>query len=130
MIEKARQDGEKHGIKVTRPLPQPATTVAGIQQADSGRLGGTVRVVSAPGDLTGQRELTWVAGGVSKYKGYDCSQTFKFNTNPVPTRKPNLLMCWRTSAQKSVIAVVVDAKGHPSKDKALAAISQRWNSMG
>jgi hypothetical protein len=38
-------------------------------------------------------------------------------------------MCWRTTATKSVVAIVVDPKGKPSRDKALAAIEQKWRSM-
>ena len=120
------------GVKVSRPRePQATTAVSDLHQTDTGSLqkGGTVRIVSAKGDLTGQRELSWVAGGISKYQGADCSQTFRFSSNPKPTVKPNLLMCWRTSAEKSVVAVVVDANGKPSKEKAVSALEQRWQSM-
>jgi hypothetical protein len=134
-IEAARRKMAKDGVKVDRPLAPKVTrqlTDGDVQMTQSGSLkdGGIVRVVAAPGDLTGQRELAWVDGGVNKYRGVDCSQTFKFSTNPAPVMKPNLLLCWRTSAVKSVIAVVVDPNGHPSKDKAVKELEKKWKSMG
>ena len=48
------------------------------------------------------------------------TQTFRLFNDPAPEEKPNLLLCWRTSPHKSVVAVIVDPKGHPSTSKALA----------
>jgi hypothetical protein len=132
-IEAARRKMADDGVEVARPvLPQTTATADDIKLTTKGSLkeGGILRIVTARGDLTGQRELAWVAGGVEKYRNTSCSQTFQFSTNPVPTKKPNLLLCWNTSAEKSVIAIVVDPKGHPSRDKAVDAVEKKWRSMG
>jgi hypothetical protein len=132
-IDAARERMRKDGVEVKRPVvPKvPQAAAQDIETTTQGSLkeGGIVRVLSARGDLTGQRELAYVAGGVQKYRDVSCSQTFQFSTNPKPAKKDNLLMCWRTSATKSVAAIVVDPKGHPSKDKALAALEHKWGSM-
>ncbi len=131
-IEAARERMRKDGVEVQRALtPTVPQTAEEIDMTTRGSLksGGIVRVLAAREDLTGQRELAYVAGGVRKYRNVPCSQTFKFSTNPKPARKDNLLMCWRTTATKSVVAIVVDPKGKPSRDKALAAIEQKWRSM-
>lgn len=133
-IDEAHRRMAEDGVPLQRPVTPRKTVAAAasIMRDTVGSLkgGGIVRVVSARGDLTGQSELAWVAGGVAKHRNVDCSQTFKFATNPKPTRKPNLLLCWRTSARKSVVAVVVDPQGHPSKDKAVSELERKWRRMG
>lgn len=131
-IEAARESMRKDGVEVQRPVvPAAPQTADNIETTTKGSLkeGGIVRVLAAREDLTGQRELAYVAGGVEKYRNVPCSQTFQFSTSPTPAKKDNLLMCWRTTATKSVVAIVVDPKGKPSRDKALAAIEQKWRSM-
>jgi hypothetical protein len=133
-IRRAREDMAKHGVAVQR-APVPSTTVAplvGLSRTTTGSLtkGGIVRVVSARSDLTGQQELAWVAGGVTDFGDDKCTQTVRLFNSPKPQEKPNLLLCWRTSAKKSVVAVVVDPQGHPSRPAALAELHKKWQSMG
>jgi hypothetical protein len=132
-IKAARDKMVKDGVKVTRPLPTQSTgsPVVGLARSDDGSLkaGGIVRVVTARSDLTGREELGWVAGGVTSYGDNKCSQTFRLFNSPRPAKKPNLLMCWRTSAKKSVVAVVVDPKGKPSRAKALDVLERKWREM-
>lgn len=133
-VAAARSAAAKDGVKVQRPLP--AATVAGALEdltvTDSGSLrdGGTLRVVSARGDLTGYKELGWVADDGDPVGPATCSQTFRFANSAKPARKPNLLVCWRTSGTKSVYTVTVDLDGHPSKRDSAAALTKRWNAMG
>jgi hypothetical protein len=132
-IKKAREKMAKDGVKVDRPVPQKATAAGGaVKRTTEGSLqeGGIIRLVTARRDLAGQEELAYVAGGVQKYRNVPCSQTFQFSTNPKPVRKNNLLACWLTSPTKSVIVMVVDPKGHPSRDKAVDAIDKSWRSLG
>lgn len=131
-IRAARERMAKDGVKVVRPLPtRPQVAAEDLQRSTTGTLnsGGIVRVVSARSDLTGQQELGWVAGGISRYGNDQCTQTIKTFTKPTPTLKPNLLICWRVSATRSVVAIVVDPKGHPSRPKALATLDRKWRSM-
>ncbi len=88
--------------------------------------GGTMRVITAPGDLTGQRELAWVAGGISEHGTVKCSQTFKLANESKAEMRRNLLVCWRTSARKSVITAAVDLEGDPSTSESAAVIEREW----
>ncbi|GIF13034.1 hypothetical protein [Actinoplanes teichomyceticus] len=133
-IKEAREKAARDGYEVQRPVPQKTEGTVDPDRVETrtrGSLkeGGIVRIVAAPGDLTGQGELAWVAGGVRSYRDARCSQTFKFSTSPTPRKRDNLLICWRTSATKSVVAVVVDPQGRPSRAKALAELHKKWASM-
>lgn len=131
-IMQAREQGAKHGVKVTRPLREQAVTApVDLQRSTVGTFKtGIVRLVTARSDLTGQQELGWVAGGVTDHGDDHCSQTFRLFNSPAPEKKPTLLLCWRTSPTKSVVAALVDPKGHPSIVKALQAVDDKWKSMG
>jgi hypothetical protein len=132
-IMEAREQGEKHGVKITRPLTEEAgmAPVVDLQRTTTGSLAkGIVRLVTARSDLTGQQELGWVAGGVIDHGDDKCTQTFRLSNEPAARKKPTLLLCWRTSAAKSVVAAIVDPKGKPSTAKALKAVDDKWDSMG
>jgi hypothetical protein len=133
-VAAAHSAAAEDGVEVQRPLP--AATAAGALEdltvTDSGSLRedrGTLRVVSAHGDLTGYKELAWVADDGDAVGFARCSQTFRFAGNAKPARKPNLLVCWRTSAAKSVYTVMVDLDGRPSKQDSVAALAKRWSAM-
>lgn len=131
-IIEARKKMAKDGVGVQRALPETVgTNAAEVERTTKGSLkeGGIVRVVTARGDLSGHGELAAVAGAVKEHRNVPCSQTFRFSSSAVPTKKDNLLMCWRTTASKSVVAIVVDPKGHPSRDKAVDALEKKWRSM-
>ena len=133
-IKAAREAARKAGHPVQRPVPRAAMAAArDVTVTTSGTLRtdrGTMRVVSGRGDLTGYRELGWVADGGEVVGAARCSQTFRFADQAEPTRKPNLLVCWRTSAAKSVYTVTVDLDGKPSKQKSVAALDAQWAKMG
>ncbi|WP_203828223.1 hypothetical protein [Actinoplanes palleronii] len=129
----ALAEGSAGHAQAIMPGPQRATSVLDsvrMTQRGSLKSGGIIRVVSARGDLSGQRELRWVAGGVKPYRNADCTQTFQLGNNPKAERKKNLLLCWRTSTEKSVVTVLVDPKGKPSRAKAVRELNKKWKSMG
>jgi len=129
-----REAAKKHTVPITRPLPQSTGELAGeVTVTTSGsvqRDGRTMRLISARADLTGQRELAWVADGGEPVGKARCSQTFRLASNVEPARKPNLLICWRTSATKSVYTVMVDLDGDPSERTSTAAIDAEWRKLG
>jgi hypothetical protein len=86
----------------------------------------TLRVVSARGDLTGSRELLWVADGGHPVGTARCSQKFRFAPSNEVTEKPTLLVCWRTSATRSVYTVAVNLDGRPSEKASVATIDKVW----
>jgi hypothetical protein len=90
----------------------------------------TLRVVSARGDLTGSKELLWVADGGHPVGNARCSQKFRFNAKSAVTEKPTLLICWRTSAIRSVYTVAVNLDGRPSEKASVATIDKVWAELG
>jgi hypothetical protein len=133
-IREARRKMAEDGVPVKPPiLPKVAAKpVSDVKRTTTGSIqkGGIVRVITARGDLSGQEELAYVAGGVWKEGKASCTQTFQFSTNPAPGKRDNLLMCWRTDPEKSVIIMVVDPKGDPSENKALKVLADNWRSLG
>jgi hypothetical protein len=89
----------------------------------------SMRVVSAKGDLTGQRELAWPADEGTKVGDARCTQNFQFNAQSAPGIRPTLMICWRTSKDKSVYTVAVDVANKPSAQNSVAVLDREWNSL-
>lgn len=123
------------GPPVHRPLSPPSratVAAAGIKVVETGSLkeeGRTMRIVSARQDLTGQRELSWVADDREAVGDAWCTQTVRLSSDVEPAKHPTLLVCWRTSAEKSVYTVAVDLSGHPSKKDSVAIIDRVWSEL-
>ncbi|MEV6493884.1 hypothetical protein AB0M20_35470, partial [Actinoplanes sp. NPDC051633] len=132
-VKAARDAGKRAGVKITRPLSQtPAdrsVTAADltVSQTSSGRA--TLKVVSARKNLAGYRELGWVADDGEPVGAAQCSQTFRFNAGMKPAEKPALLICWRTSATRSVYTIATNPDGRPSKQASVAAIDRQWERL-
>jgi hypothetical protein len=136
-VRKAREAAAKDGVKITRPLPakeNPAGAAAAAAAKEvvigSAKEGGTMRIVTVRGDLAGQREIGWVAGGIKKHGKAECSQRFKLYNEQEPKTRPSLLVCWRTSANRSVIVVDTKIGGRPPIEKSLAVIDREWRKLG
>ena len=135
-LSEARTAASRAGTTIRNPMPPAkggpvaaadvSTTVSGDVRKD----GHSLRVVSAHSDLTGQRELAWVADDGEKVGDARCSQTFKLSNNVTAKKHPTLLVCWRTSATRSVYTVAVDVKGHPSTETSVAALNETWAKLG
>jgi hypothetical protein len=76
-------------------------------------------------DLTGYRELAWVREGKPVGEA-TCTKTIAVSANVPPKEKPTLLICWRTSAQKSAYTVAVDFDTPPSEAKSVAELGKAW----
>ncbi|GAA2638303.1 hypothetical protein [Paractinoplanes durhamensis] len=134
-IKAAREYAAKHGSPVQHALtaaPNAAAPVGQVTVTNHGTFkeGGTTRVISARYDLTGQREMLWVADDGKKVGDAECTQKFRFSNESKGAERPTMVMCWRTSAKKSVIVVSVDAKGKPDASKSVATLNKRWAEMG
>ena len=90
----------------------------------------TLRIVSAYGDLTGQRELAWAADAGHPVGAARCTQYFKFNPGTRVGERPTMLLCWRTSPTKSVFTIAVDLTHRPSESASVASIDKVWRQMG
>ncbi len=131
-IKDARENAAKNGVPLMRALPAVTVPAEDITVTNSGSLessAGTLRTISARGDLTGQRELAWVSDDGTPYGDAHCTQTLHFANNSTPSLKPTLMLCWRTSASKSVVTVLVRLQSKPTMEAAVAALDKRWKQM-
>jgi hypothetical protein len=92
--------------------------------------GGSLRIITAKFNLAGQRELLWAADRGKPVGDAHCTQNFRFGKNVPPTVYPNLLLCWRTSADRSVATVMVDQSGRPSAKESAQIINHEWTKLG
>jgi hypothetical protein len=122
----ARTAVERAGTGPRRPLP----VVPGAVTRPTVRTIGNIRVTSARADLTGQGELAWVADQGERVGDAHCSQKFRLSIDDPAVTRPSLLVCWQTSATKSVYTVVVDRNGRPSRPASVAAIARAWSDLG
>ncbi|AEV87589.1 hypothetical protein ACWT_6577 [Actinoplanes sp. SE50] len=132
-VDAARRAAAKDGVKITHPLPaKPDPEADGAKEVTVGsaKKGQTMRIITAHGDLTGTHELAWVAGGITRHGDIQCSQQFKFYNEAAPKTRDNLLVCWRTSAHRSVITVDAKIGGHPPVAQSLAVINREWHKLG
>jgi hypothetical protein len=89
----------------------------------------TLRVVTARSDLTGQRELAWAADAGYAVGKAKCTQNFRFSETSRVGERPTMLLCWRTSAQKSVVVIAVDIDKRPSAQKSVATLNRIWSRL-
>jgi hypothetical protein len=124
------------GVAVPSAMPQqfgvaavPPQIFSVIDSGSMKRDGETMRLVSALGDLTGRRELSWVADAGTPVGDALCSQNFHYSAPVEPGANPSLVVCWRVSAQKSVISVAVSKSGTPSMQAGVSAIDRQWERL-
>jgi len=131
-IKAARERAAREG----HPLQPALTTAPGIvaaeavQERNVARPDGSLRIVTARSDLTGQRELLWAADQGKRYGDVTCTQNFHFSNNNKPAVRPTMLLCWRTSDRKSVATVLVDRDGKPSTAESARIIAEEWAKLG
>jgi hypothetical protein len=135
MIEQMKGAAAKATDNVKRPLALPGGTAASaedvtVTETGSLKTGGTLKVVSARRDLSGQGELSIVADEGTAVGEGRCTQNFRFSADAPAAEKPMLMICWRTSATKSVYTVAVAQSGRPSAEISTAAIARQWTKLG
>ncbi|MEV6301469.1 hypothetical protein AB0M02_18810 [Actinoplanes sp. NPDC051861] len=91
---------------------------------------GTIRIVTAPRDLTGERELL-LAGdeGEQVADGVRCTSDVRMGMGVPASRRPTLLLCWRTSAARSVVTVAIVPNGEPPTASSVAVIGREWERL-
>lgn len=131
-IKKAREKAAKDGFPLQRALTAGPHAESGpvLERSEPRPDGGSLRVITARFDLSGQRELLWAADQGKPVGDAHCTQNFHFSNNTKPAIRPNLLLCWRTSAERSVATVMVDRKGKPSAAESLQIINREWAKLG
>lgn len=131
-IKAARAAAAKDGHPVQRALtPAPGIQAASdVVERNEKVKNGSLRIITARSDLTGQRELMWAADKGKRVGEAMCTQNFKFANNQTPSIRQNMLLCWHTSPKRSVATVLVDYGGHPSAAKSTAIIRREWAELG
>lgn len=102
----------------------PGVTIRG-EHRDNGSL----RIITARSDLAGQRELGWAGDSGRRVGDVRCTQRLHFSGDAAASFQPNLLLCWRTSAARSVVTLRVDYGGHPSAADSVAVIAREWAAL-
>jgi hypothetical protein len=125
----ARAADDEPGSTVRRPLHAAGDVVVSDAEVTVRTVRG-IRVTSARRNLIGQRELAWVADEGEPVGDAHCSQNVRLSPDVPAAVRPSLLLCWRTSATKSVYTVQVDRRNSPSKQRSVALISKAWASIG
>jgi hypothetical protein len=133
-IAAARAAAAKDGVPLQRPLPPAGAAPTGpVTVTNSGSLqrdGATLRIVTARYDLTGQHELALAADDGVRVGDVRCTQNFRFSNDATPHVRPTMLLCWHTSAGKSVVTLAVSRQGRPSQSASAAAIDKQWARLG
>lgn len=128
-VAEARKAAAKAGYPVQRGFTAAPDAPKGpvkVTNTGSLRTGGTMRVVTAKHDLSGQRELLWAADKGEPVGNAQCTQKFHFSNKRKAAVRPTMLLCWRTSKQKSVITVAITVEGKPSSKASVAEIDKQW----
>lgn len=131
-IRAAREAAAKAGHPVQR-APQPTGfTVAQdkihvwmVKTSD-----GTIRVTTAKADLTGQEDHL-IAADNGKAVGHSrCTRQFRFANGAQVKHIPRLLLCWRTSPDRSVLTLASSRSGAPAEKDSAAVIDKEWVKLG
>jgi hypothetical protein len=131
-IEEAREKAAADGVRLQRPLKQDATRAGGVVNERTERTAnGSIRVISARHDLSGQREMRFAGDeGKPVGKGVTCTNRMRFAEGTPATVRPTALLCWRVSKERSVVTMAVAPKGKPSAAASVAVISKEWAALG
>lgn len=92
---------------------------------------GTIRIVSAPRDLSGERELA-LAGDKGKPvgDGVRCTSEVRMASGVPASQRPTMLLCWRTSETRSVVTMAVIPKGEAPTAESVDIIGKEWAKLG
>lgn len=127
-----------------RSAPQPSVSIVSVPPDHHATLPGGVKVVqkwslasngklmriySARSDLTGFRELRWLAEQDRREGSARCTQRIRLSAGAPVEEKPTLMLCWRTSERKSVYTVLVDTSQKPSARESMARLDEAWKQL-
>ena len=90
----------------------------------------TLRIVSARGDLAGQRELKWAADTGHPVGTARCTKNLRVGQYASAAVKPTVVLCWRLSPHRSVYTLAVDVDHPPSEQASVTKINEVWGQLG
>jgi hypothetical protein len=129
-IDAARSAAARDGHPLQRALtPEPgvvtAEAVTTVEQTGEG----TIRISTARGDLSRQGTRLLAADDGVPVGDARCTRNIRFSAGTPARRIPTMLLCWRTSAHKSVVTMAVAKKGHPSTASSIKVIDREWTKL-
>jgi hypothetical protein len=129
-IAAARAAVKKAGPTVHHAVPQTRTDEPlTVRTYGSQQQGNYLKVVSAHTNLSGQKELAWAADDGHAVGAARCTQKFAFSNQSTPAVKPTLLVCWRTTADRSAYTVAVVRSGRPSEQRSATMLNEAWTKL-
>jgi hypothetical protein len=88
---------------------------------------GTVQIMSGDQDLTGVGHLRWAGDEGRPIGSARCTQNFRFDPAKGPRRQPTMLLCWRITNKRSVMAMAyVRQNETPSTDSTVRLLEKHW----
>ncbi|SDT79109.1 hypothetical protein [Actinoplanes derwentensis] len=114
------------GVAAAEPLyPEPDLDDQPIGERTEALGSGTIRILSARRDLTSERQTLLSRDvGHAVGRGIRCTTEIRFGTG-IPAGDPGILVCWRTSASRSVITIGQNTDTASS----ISVLSREWQAM-
>ncbi|WP_433826374.1 hypothetical protein ACQP2E_30425 [Actinoplanes sp. CA-015351] len=129
-IKKARAEAADEGVPLKRPLTAKKDVSTDVSRRTETLKNGTVQVESSRSDLTGQGRLLLAgAEGEPVGSGIKCTNKVRFSSGTPATERPTLLLCWRTSSDRSVVTMAVVPKGKPRAADSIEIIGKEWSRL-
>jgi hypothetical protein len=131
-IQAARDKAAKDGIPLQRPLKPKGKMVAEgqISSRTEQTSEGSIRISSARADLSGQGDRLLAADDGTPVGHARCAHKVHFSADAPAREIPTLLLCWRTSSERSVVTLAVSKQGRPSAAASAATIDREWAKLG
>jgi len=124
-IQAARDAAARDGHPLL-PAIIPTGPAAAASTRTEQTTGGTIRITTARADLTGQQGQQLAADDGTPAADAHCTRRLHFSNAAKPEEVPSLLLCWRTSAKRSVVTLAVAKRGRPSAADSAAVIDREW----
>lgn len=115
--------GRKAGTERAEPRPLAAAggPLAAVSTSTRTTAEGSIRVTAAKADLAGRGDLLLAADGGDGR----CTRNLRIGEASARV-VPTMLLCWRTSATRSVITLATATRGRPSATASLAVLDREW----
>jgi hypothetical protein len=146
-VPKPAEPVERSPAPTVSRTPDPAPTPTSAATDRSSKLGvraqdgvnertealenGTIRIVSARRDLSGERELQ-LAGDKGRPigNGVWCTSDVRMAAGAPAEERPTVLLCWRTSKTRSVVTMAVVTNGEAPTARSVDIIGEEWAKLG
>jgi hypothetical protein len=130
-IDAARATAAADGYPLQRavgPTGDPVDPGA-ISTSTRNTAEGSIRITAAKANLAGQSTLLLAADEGRPAGAAHCTQKLRFSDAGARVM-PTVLLCWRTSAKRSVITLATAKTGKPSTSASLAVLDREWVRLG